>query len=92
MHRLRIVSGMDRDGGEPGVAAARAMRMAISPRLAIAIYGRTSRFPFDPRSSMTFPAQKGHRFSFLLPDMKPCCDADASGILFRATKSLDDPT
>ena len=35
MHRLRIVGGIDRDGGETGVPAARAMRMAISPRLAI---------------------------------------------------------
>ena len=35
MHRLRIVGGIDRDRGEPDVTAARAMRMAISPRLAI---------------------------------------------------------
>ena len=35
MQRLRVVVGIDRDGGEAGSPAARAMRMAISPRLAI---------------------------------------------------------
>jgi hypothetical protein len=91
VQRGRIVGGIYGDGGKPGVA-----RGACDTNGDLAAVGDQQFMeghlcfrwiPFGP----TFPAQNRRRFSFLLPDMKPCCDADASGILFRTTEITNDP-